>query len=344
VSWQQEHLAALMRRLAALNSLPDGIIHDQLSPLHHIRLIKEAGQIQFYFVDAGSGALEGPMSRMEIERPLWLLAGYTQAAMLTLLWAAEPAHVCLLGMAGGRLALLFYHYFATTAIDNVDIDPAVASIANAYFGITFDQRQRIAVEDARAFLSDGLAIEIAPAGRSADRPPAWTDKTLASTPVDGQPQAPQARFQSPALNQSPAQKDTYDIIVMDAFRDATDDLNHLATRQFYQVCKRRLTPAGVACINILKSDPRFFEKVKTVLSSFPHVLASQHKHSLVLFASRQRRLTRDQIAARAAALQRRHGFDFPFEERAAALQPARAIDEYSSQALRDVALLDDAGR
>jgi spermidine synthase len=292
VSRQPNDLVPLSQRLNALKDLPDGILHDQQSPLHHIRIIKDAGQIQFYFVDPSSGALDGPMSRIEIDRPLRLLAGYTQAAMLTLLWDPAPARVCLLGMAGGRLALLFHHYFATTVIDNVDIDPAIIPIACAYFGITFDDRQRIAIQDARAFLS----------AEASDR---------------------------------------YDIIVMDAFRDATDDLNHLATRQFYQACKRRLTPGGVLCINILKSDRLFFEKLKTVMSSFRHVLISEHKRSLVLFGNERRHLTHDQIVANAAQLQRRHAFEFPFEARATALQSARAIPAYSSQALRAVAVLDD---
>jgi spermidine synthase len=294
MTWQQEHRAALARRLDAIERLPDGIVHDERSPLHHIRLIKVAGQLRFYFVDSASGDLEGPMSRMELARPLRLLAGYTQAAMLTLLWAAEPARVCMLGMAGGRLSLLFYHYFAATAIDNVDIDPAVAAIASTYFGITFDQRQQLTIQDARVFLS-----------------------------------------------QPPAETGRYDIIVMDAFRDASDNLDHLATRQFYQACKRRLTPGGVLSVNFLRSDPRFHEKIKTLLSSFAHVLASEHKHSLVLFASQQRRLTPAQIGQRAAALQRRHGVEFTFEQRGGALQPARSLQTCSAQTLRDVAVLED---
>src|SRR5215213_4973849 len=172
---QPNDLTSLAQRLNALKHLPDGVLREEISPLHHIRIIKEAGQIQFYFVDPGSGALDGPMSRIEIDRPLRLLASYTQSAMLTLLWNPAPTRVCLLGMAGGRLALLFYHYFATTLIDNVDIDPAVVPIATQYFGITFDSRQLIAIQDARAFLSAGAVQR-------------------------------------------------YDIIVMDAFRDTTDEL------------------------------------------------------------------------------------------------------------------------
>ena len=292
MSRQPSDFVPLAQRLDALKHLPDGVLHDEISPLHQIRIIKDAGQIQFYFVDPNSGELDGPMSRIEIERPLRLLAGYTQSAMLTLLWNPAPARVCLLGMAGGRLALLFYHYFATTVIDNVDIDPAVVPIATEYFGITFDQRQRIAIQDARAFLSADAS-------------------------------------------------QLYDIIVMDAFRDASDELNHLATGQFYQICRRRLTSGGVLCVNMLKSDWLFFEKLKTFLSSFQHVMIAELKRSLVLFGNQRRQPTHDQIATSATSLQRRHAFDFPFEERAAALQPARAIAAYSSQALRDVRVLDD---
>jgi spermidine synthase len=285
-------LELLLQRLKVLNNLPDGILHDQITPLHHIQIIKDAGQIQFYFVDPCSGALDGPMSRIELDRPLRLLAGYTQAAMLTLLWNPVPKRICLLGMAGGRLALLFYHHFPATVIDNVDIDPAIIPIATQYFGITFDKRQRITIQDARAFLS----------AEASQR---------------------------------------YDIIIMDAFRDASDELNHLATRQFYQACRQRLAPSGVLCVNMLKSDRLLFEKIKTFMSSFQQAMIVELKRSLVMFGNQRRQLTHDQIVATAASLQRRHAFNFPFEERAATLQSARAIAAYSSQALRDVIVLDD---
>jgi hypothetical protein len=96
-------------------------------------------------------------------------------------------------------------------------------------------------------------------------------------------------------------------------------------------------------VNLLRSDPRFAQKIKTVLASFPHVLASEHKHSLMLFASQQRRLMAEQITTRAAVIQHQHGFEFPFEEHAAKLQSARSLDPHSAQALRDVAVLEDEG-
>ena len=291
--WQAAHLADLRRRLAWLSAEPDGVLLDVASPLHRIQIVKQAGQILFYFVDADTGALDGPMSRMAIGQPLQLLAEYTQAAMTTLVWRPAPQRVCLLGLAGGRLALAFYHYFPALAIDNVDVDPAVAAIATDYFGLTFDRRQTLAIQDARAFLR----------AQPADR--------------------------------------TYDIVVMDAFSAGAEDLPHLATAEFYAECRARLARGGVVCANILRSDPLFFEKVKTFLQSFRQVYVSEHKRGLVLLGGDWARLAQPDIVRRARELQRRHDFAFPFVERAAALRLAREVGLIGGAALHGVRVLRD---
>ena len=292
-SWQVAHLADIRRRLAWLSAQPEGVLLDVASPLHHIRVVKQSGQVLFYFVDAATGALDGPMSRMALDRPLELLAEYTQAAMAALVWRPEPRRVCLLGLAGGRLALAFYHYFPALAIDNVDVDPAVGAIAADYFGLTFDDRQRLTIQDARAFL------RAQPPGRA------------------------------------------YDIVMMDAFGSGAEELPHLATAEFYAECRTRLARGGVLCANILRSDSLFFEKVKTFLQSFRQVYVSEHKHGLVLLGSDWARLARADIARRARELQRRHGFKFPFEERASALRPAREVGLIGGAALHGVRVLRD---
>jgi spermidine synthase len=289
----QSHLVTLPGRLDWLQGQPDGILLDVASPLHHIRILKQAGQVQFYFVDS-DGKLEGPMSRMAIDRPLRLLAEYTQAAMCALLWRPAPQRACLLGLAGGRLSLVLYHAFPDLVVDNVDIDPAVGSIAATYFGLTFDDRQTLAIRDARAFLRE--------------LPPGTA----------------------------------YDIIVMDAFRDDSDDLPHLATAGFYAECKAHLARGGVVCANVLMSDRLFLEKLKTFLHSFRHVYASEHKHGLVLLGNDLTRLAESDIRKRAEAIQRRREFDFAFVERAAGLRPARELTSFSARALREVRVLRDS--
>ena len=43
-SWQVAHLADIRRRLAWLSAQPEGVLLDVASPLHHIRVVKQAGQ------------------------------------------------------------------------------------------------------------------------------------------------------------------------------------------------------------------------------------------------------------------------------------------------------------
>ncbi|KPV50173.1 hypothetical protein SE17_28510, partial [Kouleothrix aurantiaca] len=83
-SWQRANLAAIAARLAPLRAQPDGTLYDARAGLLHIRIIKQGSQIAAYFV-ASSGALDGPMSRIDLEHPLRLLAPYTQAPLLALL-------------------------------------------------------------------------------------------------------------------------------------------------------------------------------------------------------------------------------------------------------------------
>jgi spermidine synthase len=287
--WRQANLAAIIARLSDLRQQPDGVVHDQRSPLHHIQIIKHVGQLHFYFRDPATGELTGPMSRIDLDRPLYLLAEYTQAIMLALLWRPAPERICVLGLAGGRLSMVLHHHLPRATIDNVDVDPAVAEIAVRYFGIEFDERQTIAIQDGRAFLA--------------------------------------------------AAREDYDIIVMDAFRDETDNLDHLATGEFYAICKARLVRGGVVCANLLTSDRLFLAKSKTLLDSFRYVYAVEHKRGVVLFGSDHQKLSADEIGRRAPALQRLHGFEFPFLTRAATLKPARDLPFYA--ALRGVDPLHD---
>ncbi|MEN9937754.1 MAG: hypothetical protein RLZZ387_4333 [Chloroflexota bacterium] len=270
--WHDTNLAAIHSRLAWLRSEPEGTLHEEDSGLHHIRVVKHGGQVHLYFVEA-DGWLAGPMSRIDIDRPLHLLALYTQAAVLSLLWRPDPRRICVLGFGGGRLSLVLHHHLPGAIVDSVDIDPAFGPIAERFFGVAYDARQRLFVADARAFLESGA-------------------------------------------------DEQYDVLVMDAFRDSSDNLDHLATLGFYRLCRRRMAPGGVLCVNLLRSDPRFDAKAAAIRESFRHVAALEQRRSLVLFGTDRARLDQ-RLAARAADLQRGHGFDFPFVERAAELRPYR---------------------
>lgn len=260
----------LTYRLAPLLALPDGTLAEVISPLQRIRIIKAGTQIHFYFVDP-DGTLDGPMSRIDLRRPLHLLADYTQMATLALLWRPEPQRACLIGLAGGRISLVLHHHLPELVIDNVEIDPAVGPLAERFFGLVFDHRQRLIVADAWAHLL--------------------------------------------------ATRERYDFIVMDAFSDATDDLDQLATPSFYQDCQAHLVTGGVMVANMLNSDTHYREKRASFAESFRYTYLAPRRGGAVLFGCNDMELTVAELTRRAGEIQRRCAFDFPFVARATQLQP-----------------------
>jgi len=244
-------------------------------PQVRLWVIKEGTFISLFFLNPASGTLDGPMSRIDIERPLRLLAPYNRALLLTLLWRPSPRRVCMLGFGGGRISLALHAHLPNVIIDNVDIDPAFEMVAATYFGVTFDERQRLHIADAQEYLQQSLH--------------------------------------------------RYDIIIMDAFSDARDNLDHLATAEFYALCQKRLLPGGVIGINLLRSDPRFAAKAHVFRASFRTTLAAPLRHSLVLFGAGRMPASATTLSERAHNLALRYGFDADLIDIAATLRPLRDL-------------------
>lgn len=236
-------------------------------------IMQRGSQLSLFFRNPLSGELDGPMSRIDMQRPLHLLAEYTQAALLILLWRAEPGRVALLGFGGGRLALVLQYYFPTLELLGVDIDAIFLELAQQYFALQVNQRLHYVVGDACEVLG--------------------------------------------------AQSTVFDCIVMDAFSDGRDNLNHLATHEFYELTRGRMRHDGVLCVNLLRADPLFVEKAYTFTRSFQHTAVLGLKHSLMLYGSDGWALKQPEAQQRAAQLQNRHGFDVPIQTHAARLQQLR---------------------
>ncbi len=280
----------LLARLAHVQAAPNGVLHEERTPLHHIRIVKERGQVLFYFVNQ-DGTLDGPMSRLDPYRPLTLLSPYTRALLLALVWQPAPERMAMLGLAGGRLSLVLHHLLPGLVIDNVDIDPAAQAIAERWFGVAFNARQQMHVDDARAFLQR-------------------------------------------------ARPHSYDVIVMDAFRDSTDALLHLASSEFYALCRGRLRRGGVFAANILHADARYWATIKTCVRAFGTVLCRPLEHGTVLLCTPDIHLPTAQVWRRAAALAVQA--DNPqLVEDAAALVPYRDLPDFDARVWRAAPLLRD---
>ncbi len=153
--WHAANLARITRLLDPLRRLPSGLIYDQKTAANHLAVFKTGRQVELYFMDPraeGSRSISGVMSRIDLDAPLVLLGTYAQAMMLSLVWKKSPAKVYLLGFGGGRIAMVFHHYFPEVVVEGTDVDRDVLDLSARFFGMEADARMRIFREDGRAYL------------------------------------------------------------------------------------------------------------------------------------------------------------------------------------------------
>lgn len=153
--WYASNLNRISRNLDRFRHLPDGVLLEQESLYNRMYIIKQDNQIQLYFRDKKSRdilKLSGIMSRIDLDNPLTLLGIYAPAMMLTLVWKEHPKSVYVLGFGGGRIPMVFHHYFPSVMIDGTEVDPMVIDLSKKYFGIQKDDRINIYSKDGRDFL------------------------------------------------------------------------------------------------------------------------------------------------------------------------------------------------
>jgi spermidine synthase len=72
--------------------------------------------------------------------------------LLSLIWRPEPKRILLIGLGGGRLQMILHHYMEQVILHTVELDLLVVEVAERFFGICQDKRQRIMVQDGREYL------------------------------------------------------------------------------------------------------------------------------------------------------------------------------------------------
>lgn len=154
--WYAFNMNSVRSRLHQFSGYEDGVFFQEKTSLNNIFVIKDGQQIQLYFSDKDSSQLRlsGIMSRIDISNPLLLLGTYTQVMMLSLAWRSQPENIYVIGFGGGRIPLVFYHYFPDMVIESTETDQTVVDIAKKYFGIIPDERMRIFIKDGRQFLTE----------------------------------------------------------------------------------------------------------------------------------------------------------------------------------------------
>jgi spermidine synthase len=110
-------------------------------------------------------------------------------------------------------------------------------------------------------------------------------------------------------------QESYNLILIDVFEDKGRIPRHLGTREFFDLCKRRLSPAGVVVMNISSAAPDHLERANTFRASFDHVARiAPSPQTTIWFGSPEKRWDRSNFMRAARRAQRSWSFRFPFVE------------------------------
>jgi len=95
----------------------------------------------------------GRQTVMKLDDPAHLELEYTRIALIALALARNPPQrVLVVGLGGGTLPQFLRTAYPQARIDVAEIDPAVVSVAERYFGLRQDANLRVQVGDGRAFI------------------------------------------------------------------------------------------------------------------------------------------------------------------------------------------------
>jgi spermidine synthase len=112
-------------------------------------------------------------------------------------------------------------------------------------------------------------------------------------------------------------KDTYDVILVDAFLNGYVPF-HLLTKEFFRLVKQRLTPGGVAAFNVHDGTRLFDSTLVTLRAAFATVdLYPSGAYETIMVATDTPALDKEALKARAEALQQRYQFRFAMTKLAA---------------------------
>lgn len=138
-----------------------------------------------------------------------------------------------------------------------------------------------------------------------------------------------------------ADRAPYDLLIFDAFLDNGYAPYAMATREFAELCARRLSPTGVMTVNLLYLGNFYLERIRSLAAVFDYVyLLRMGEDNDLVFASHAPLAESAVRQAAAARLATRLNVRFPLAQRAALITPVAAADLPGLAAAR--VLVDDA--
>ncbi|MVW77550.1 spermidine synthase [Bordetella sp. 02P26C-1] len=125
------------------------LLHSEPSQFGQVLVFEENGERCLNFntmVDFGR------QTCMSLDDPDALVFSYTRMMISALYVHPSPKKILIVGLGGATLQKTLARLLPDAVIDTVEIDPAVAEVAQTYFGYQLGPRQRLFIDDGRAYI------------------------------------------------------------------------------------------------------------------------------------------------------------------------------------------------
>lgn len=152
-TWQAQNLKAIRARLQAVREKGDGVLYFEPAGIHFIIVTKQKQRLRLGLLEQTKPRSDLTQSWLHVEDPLYLPAFYSQAAILGLIWPQQVKRAYVIGVGGGRVPMVLHHHLPEALIECADIDPVMVDVAVKFFGIQFDDRLTVAIQDGREYLA-----------------------------------------------------------------------------------------------------------------------------------------------------------------------------------------------
>jgi len=146
---------ALILGCAALYPLPPSaqtgprLLHSEPSQFGEVLVFEQHGERCLNF---NSMVDVSRQTCMSLEDPDALLFWYTRMMVSTLYVRPDPGAILIVGLGGATLQKTLAGLLPDATIDTVEIDPAVVKAAESWFGYRQGPKQRLFIEDGRAYI------------------------------------------------------------------------------------------------------------------------------------------------------------------------------------------------
>ena len=123
-------------------------IYQEKSLYRNILVYEEQGLRCMKFGRQGTGR----QSCISLKQPDTLVLNYTRMLLGALYLKPQPQNILIIGLGGGSLPSALKKIVPQASIETVELDPAVAKVAERFFGFVPSESNTVAIEDGRVFV------------------------------------------------------------------------------------------------------------------------------------------------------------------------------------------------